>query len=284
MKVQLAEHAGFCFGVKRSLNLVYEQLNKSEGSVYTWGPMIHNRIVVEDLEAQGVTVLSSVDELESLQSGTIVIRSHGVSKKVFQELKNTGLNIVDGTCPFVKKIHRIVQQASGEGKQVVVIGTAGHPEVDGICGRCEKTPAIVVSGAAEAAQFCTESNTKLCIVSQTTNNYNIFKESVEIISEKGYDIECHNSICEATSKRQASAAVLSEQADAMIVIGDPSSSNSRKLYEICKERCNNTYFIQNKDDLKESDFGCFDYVGITAGASTPNNIIEEVQNYVRNKF
>ena len=284
MKTELAAHAGFCFGVKRSLELVEEQLEKSDGPLYTWGPMIHNRTVTGELEQRGVHAVNSLEELQGVKKGTIVIRSHGISEETQRALEKTGLTVIDGTCPFVKKIHGIAADASNQGKQVVVIGNASHPEVEGICGWCKNRPAVVVSGPEEAEKLIFSEGDTLCIVSQTTNNSGNFKEAVEIITEKGYDIEVHNSICQATKERQESASVLSARVQAMIVIGDPNSSNSRKLYEICRERCNNTYFIQTKEELLDSDFACFDYVGITAGASTPNKLIEEVQNYVRKKF
>ena len=282
MEVILAETAGFCFGVKRAVDQVYEQI-KTGKKIYTFGPIIHNENVVEDLEKKGVQVIENVDELATLTEGSVVIRSHGVSKDVYELIQKQGLEIVDATCPFVKKIHRIVEKESKQGCQIIIIGNDSHPEVEGIKGWCEK-PAIVVESKEQAGQVTLPQNQKICIVSQTTFNYNKFQELVEIICKKGYDINVVNTICNATEERQTEAALIAAEADAMIVIGGTHSSNSRKLFEICSEKCENTFFIQTLDDLNMELPDSARLVGITAGASTPNNIIEEVQNYVRINF
>lgn len=283
MRVELAQKAGFCFGVKRAMTAVRVQAAKTGKKVFTYGPMIHNAQVVKRLEAAGVQVIHRPEELSGRPDAVVIIRSHGITRREKEALEQTGCEVIDGTCPFVRNIHRIVQKADAAGRQVVIIGNAGHPEVEGICGWCGDREPIVLSSREEAENFSCSGNRKLCVVAQTTSNSTIFKELVEIIAEKGYDIEVHNTICSATRERQDAARKLSEKADAMIVIGDPSSSNSRKLKEICAEHCENTYFIQTKADLREIDFDCFGYVGITAGASTPNYIIEEVQNYMSEK-
>ena len=282
MEVILAETAGFCFGVKRAVDQVYEQI-KTGKKIYTFGPIIHNENVVEDLEKKGVQVIESVDELATLTEGSVVIRSHGVSKDVYELIQKQGLEIVDATCPFVKKIHRIVEKESKQGSQIIIIGNDSHPEVEGIKGWCEK-PAIVVESKEQAGQVTLPQNQKICIVSQTTFNYNKFQELVEIICKKGYDINVVKTICNATEERQTEAAEVARKVNTMIVIGGTHSSNSRKLYEICKAECENTFFIQTLKDLQSELTVPVGPVGITAGASTPNNIIEEVQNYVRINF
>ncbi|MBO5451706.1 MAG: 4-hydroxy-3-methylbut-2-enyl diphosphate reductase [Lachnospiraceae bacterium] len=282
MEVILAETAGFCFGVKRAVDQVYEQI-KTGKKIYTFGPIIHNENVVEDLEKKGVQVIENVDELATLTEGSVVIRSHGVSKDVYELIQKQGLEIVDATCPFVKKIHRIVEKESKQGCQIIIIGNDSHPEVEGIKGWCEK-PAIVVESKEQAGQVTLPKNQKICIVSQTTFNYNKFQELVEIICKKGYDINVVKTICNATEERQTEAAEVARKVNTMIVIGGTHSSNSRKLYEICKAECENTFFIQTLKDLQSELTVPVGPVGITAGASTPNNIIEEVQNYVRINF
>ena len=282
MEVILAETAGFCFGVKRAVDQVYEQI-KTGKKIYTFGPIIHNENVVEDLEKKGVQVIENVDELATLTEGSVVIRSHGVSKDVYELIQKQGLEIVDATCPFVKKIHRIVEKESKQGCQIIIIGNDSHPEVEGIKGWCEK-PAIVVESKEQAGQVTLPQNQKICIVSQTTFNYNKFQELVEIIRKKGYDINVVKTICNATEERQTEAAEVARKVNTMIVIGGTHSSNSRKLYEICKAECENTFFIQTLKDLQSELTVPVGPVGITAGASTPNNIIEEVQNYVRINF
>ena len=282
MEVILAKSAGFCFGVKRAVEQVYEQ-TKTDQPIYTFGPIIHNEEVVRDLEEKGVRVVEDMDEIGKLSEGTLIIRSHGVSEETYRRLSESGLKIVDATCPFVKRIHNIVAKESEAGAQIVIIGDEGHPEVEGIRG-WSKTPAIVVGSREEAEKFTVESGKKVCIVSQTTYSYNKFQELVEIFSQKGYDITVVNTICNATEERQTEAAEIAGMVDAMIVIGGRTSSNSKKLYEICRQKCENTVFIQTVHDLHLDLKGNTRRVGITAGASTPNNIIEEVQDYVRINF
>ena len=282
MEVVLAKSAGFCFGVKRAVDTVYE-LAKEGGKIYTFGPIIHNEEVVKDLEKKGVSVIETKEELEKLTEGTVVIRSHGVAREIYEQIERQGLRCVDATCPFVKRIHRIVEKESAAGKQILIIGNAGHPEVEGITG-WSVTPAIVAETKEEMSKIECDREKPVCIVSQTTFNYNKFQELVEIFKERGYDISIVNTICNATEERQTEAREIAAKVDAMIVIGGKRSSNTRKLYEICSRECANTCFIQTLDDLHLELPKSVRLVGITAGASTPSKIIEEVQNYVRFNF
>ena len=277
----LAKSAGFCFGVKRAVDTVYEQTGKK--NVYTFGPIIHNEEVVKDLEKKGVFVINTMEELDDITEGTVIIRSHGVSSAVYEALQKKGVEIVDATCPFVLKIHNIVKQESANGKQIVIIGNEKHPEVEGIMG-WSKTQVHVVDTAEKAQNLQLDPQREVCIVSQTTFNYNKFKELVEIISEKGYNIIIRNTICNATEERQTEAREIAKRVDAMIVVGGSSSSNTRKLYEICKNECKDTYYIQTLNDLDMTSLGKADCIGITAGASTPNNIIQEVYTNVRTEL
>lgn len=280
MKVIKAKTAGFCFGVKRAVDTVYEQVDTCSGPIYTYGPIIHNEEVVKDMESKGVVVLRTEEELDDLSGGTVIIRSHGVEKRIYDKLEAKGIRIVDATCPFVKKIHNIVQKESAAGKYILIIGSPDHPEVIGIRGWAGEH-AAVVQNADDIENIDFSKNRKICVVSQTTFNYNKFKDLVEIIKKKSYDIIVLNTICNATKERQTEAESIAESVDAMIVIGDKHSSNTQKLFEICHRACNNTYYIQTLDDLDLNQLGSVETVGITAGASTPNNIIEEVQNNVR---
>jgi len=282
MEVLLAKSAGFCFGVKRAVEQVYEQIEKG-GPIYTYGPIIHNEEVVKDLEKKGVFVINTMEELDDITEGTVIIRSHGVSSAVYEALQKKGVEIVDATCPFVLKIHNIVKQESANGKQIVIIGNEKHPEVEGIMG-WSKTQVHVVDTAEKAQNLQLDPQREVCIVSQTTFNYNKFKELVEIISEKGYNIIIRNTICNATEERQTEAREIAKRVDAMIVVGGSSSSNTRKLYEICKNECKDTYYIQTLNDLDMTSLGKADCIGITAGASTPNNIIQEVYTNVRTEL
>ena len=274
MQVTVAKTAGFCFGVKRAVDMVKEQALSGK-KVYTYGPIIHNEEVTNELTRIGVQVISENDEWNTLQKGTIVIRSHGVTHAEEKKMRQLGFEVVDATCPFVKKIHRIVEEQSTQGRRIIVIGDAKHPEVMGIIGWC-KNDAVVLDTIEEAEKICLFEGEKVCIVAQTTFNYKKFQELVEIISKKGYDILVLDTICNATSERQKETRELAAKTDAMIVIGGTHSSNTRKLYEISQNECVNTYYIQKLSDLDLTEFKSFRSVGITAGASTPNNIIEEV--------
>jgi len=282
-KILVARTAGFCFGVKRAVEKVYEQVNMGKQNIYTYGPIIHNEEVVTDLEKKGVRVLENEQELKNLMEGTVVIRSHGVPKEIYEVIEEKGLECVDATCPFVRKIHKIVERESKAGRHIIIVGNDTHPEVEGIKGWCEG-PVTVISSHEEAENLAFPEGEKLCVVSQTTFNYNKFQELVEIFEKKGYNDSVVNTICNATEERQRSAKAIAAEADVMIVIGGKHSSNSRKLYEICQRECVHTYFIQTLDDLHLDLPKAVRLVGITAGASTPNKLIEEVQNYVRINF
>ena len=258
MQVELAKTAGFCFGVKRAVETVYQEIEKHEGGpIYTYGPIIHNDEVIRDLKSQGVRVLGTREDLESLDHGTVIIRSHGVPESVCKLLKDKGIRYV---------------------------GNSAHPEVMGIRGWAAG-PVDIIQDAGEAEKFSLENEgQKVCVVAQTTFNYNKFQELVEIITKKGYDIIVLNTICNATKERQEEASGIASRVGAMIVIGDRKSSNTQKLFEICSNACENTYYIQTLGDLNVNQLRSVESVGITAGASTPNKIIEEVQNYVRINF
>lgn len=282
MEIKTATSAGFCFGVKRAVDTVYEQIEKGK-KIYTYGPIIHNEEVVKELEQKGVTVIENAKELDALTEGTIIIRSHGVAKDIYDKIKERGLECVDATCPYVMRIHRVVESESQKGSKIVIIGNDGHPEVEGIKGwSVSKTD--VIESEEEAQNFECEIAQKVCIVSQTTFNHNKFQELVEIFSKKGYDISVVNTICSATEERQSEAKSIAKEVDSMIVIGGKHSSNTRKLFEICSKECEYTYYVQTLEDLNLDLPKSVKLVGITAGASTPNNIIEEVQNYVRINF
>ena len=294
MEVRLAECAGFCFVVKRAVDTVYEQIQTGK-TIYTYGPIVHNEEVVKDLEERGVRVIEDMDGLLALDTGllseeeergketAVIIRAHGVPKKIYDILEEKGIECIDATCPFVKKIHRIVQKESGAGKHIIIVGDPNHPEVEGIMGWCSGAVSVIET-PEDAQKFDVPEGKKICIVSQTTYNYNKFQHIVEIFRKKGYNDSVVNTICNATEERQRSAKALAAEADIMIVIGGRHSSNTRKLYDICRAECAETYFIQTLDDLHLELPKAVRLVGITAGASTPNKLIEEVQNYVRINF
>ena len=284
MNVTLAKSAGFCFGVKRAVNMVYEEIEKGNGPIYTYGPIIHNDEVVKDFEKHGVVVVKDLAQLDELEKGKIIVRSHGISRAEYITMEEKGYEVIDATCPFVRKIHKLVDEHSKQGEYIVIIGNPNHQEVCGIKGWVNGDAVSIIESKEEAEEFTVNLDKKVCIVSQTTFNNNKFQYIVEIFKKKGYNVSVVNTICNATQERQSEAKELAAEADVMIVIGGKHSSNTRKLYEICSKECDHTYFIQTLDDLHLELPKSVRLVGITAGASTPNNIIEEVQNYVRINF
>ncbi len=284
MDIRVAKSAGFCFGVKRAVDTAYEEVKNCTGeNIYTFGPIIHNEHVLNDLEEKGVHVIENVDDIDDAENGTVIIRAHGVSKEICDKLAEKKVKVIDATCPFVKKIHKIVSEKSAQGYEIVIIGSNIHPEVLGIKG-WSTAKTTVIGSEEEAVKFISDKGAKICIVSQTTFSYNKFNYLVEILEKKLYNSIVVNTICNATSERQTEARQIAREVDTMLVIGSKASSNTQKLYEICKEECENTYYVQTSSDVEGMVTDSCVSVGITAGASTPNNIIEEVQNNVRIKF
>lgn len=273
-----AKTAGFCFGVKNAVDTVFEQIQAHRGKkIYTYGPIIHNGEVIKQLEQEGVVVLNSRDALAALTEGVVIIRSHGVEKSIYDLAKSRGLEIVDATCPFVTKIHKIVQKESEAGSFILIVGDPKHPEVQGIQGWIAGS-SVVVQTPKDLEGILLLDDLKICIVAQTTFNYNKFQDIVEIVAKKGYNVSVLNTICNATKERQEEAKEIAEVVEVMIVIGDKHSSNTQKLFEICQNACKATYYIQTLEDLNLNQLRLVETVGITAGASTPNTIIEEVQS------
>ena len=281
MEVTVAKTAGFCFGVKRAVEKVYEQIGKTEKPIYTYGPIIHNEQVVGDLQEKGVEVIDTLEELKTIRDAVVVIRSHGVGKDVYDILKENGVEIVDATCPYVKKIHRIVEKQTAEGRRGLIVGSGDHPEVQGIKGWGDERTKVI-ENMDDFRRLELPEDEKLCIVSQTTFNYKKFQDLVEKISKTRYDITVLNTICNATQERQVEAMRIASQVDVMLVIGGKHSSNTQKLYDICRKECKNTYYIQTLGDFNPECISSVRSVGITAGASTPNNIIEEVHTKCQN--
>ena len=281
MEVTVAKTAGFCFGVKRAVEKVYEQIGKTEKPIYTYGPIIHNEQVVGDLQEKGVEVIDTLEELKTIRDAVVVIRSHGVGKDVYDILKENGVEIVDATCPYVKKIHRIVEKQTAEGRRVLIVGSEDHPEVQGIKGWGDERTKVI-ENMDDFRRLELPEDEKLCIVSQTTFNYKKFQDLVEKISKTRYDITVLNTICNATQERQVEAMRIASQVVLMLVIVGKHSSNTQKLYDICRKECKNTYYIQTLGDFNPECISSVRSVGITAGASTPNNIIEEVHTKCQN--
>lgn len=271
MEIITAKSAGFCFGVNRAIEACYNEIEKG-GRIVTYGPLIHNKNVNKDLENKGV---KSVDTLDGCEGATVIIRSHGVGKAVYDELERRNIDYVDGTCPFVKKIHNIVRKKRDEGYEIIIIGDGKHPEVIGINGWCDNS-AITVDNVDDAQKLILDDEKKYAVVVQTTFRESKYYDILKILKEKSKKITEENTICSATEERQTEAVKISQNVDKMLVIGDKGSSNTQKLYEICSKNCRNTYYIETIEDLVLNNYKFNDKIGITAGASTPPAIIKEV--------
>ena len=275
MKIKVAKSAGFCWGVKRAVNIAVNSIGKTK-KTYCLGELIHNKREVERLKKLGMEFIEDMEKLES--GNTVVIRSHGVSPKVMDFLKRKGLNIVDATCPFVKDVHDKVIKLEKEGYPVLILGNPNHPEVIGIAGHV-KEPMIINS--IEEIEALSKFS-KLGVVCQTTLNMNFFREAISILSLKVKELKVYNTVCKATSVRQKEARELARSVDLMLIVGGRNSSNTTKLYQISKSVNENSYHIESKDEINEHWFVGVNSIGITAGASTPQWVIEEVVDYIRN--
>lgn len=276
MPVTVAQTAGFCFGVERAVQMVYDTLRRGE-KVCTLGPIIHNPQMVEELSKEGASIADSV--AQAPQDSTLVIRSHGVGMEAYEEIAARSLRCVDATCPFVAKIHAIVSEKSRQGNVVLIAGNANHPEVQGICGHC-LGPVYIFQTPEELTKIA-ENNPELqkkpvILVSQTTFNKKVWEKSVEMAKKVYTNLEIFATICSATARRQEEAISLAGKSDLMIVVGGRHSSNTLKLFDICSGICE-TVLIETAEELFDYDFGGKIKVGVTAGASTPAFIIKEVQ-------
>lgn len=278
MEVRIADNAGFCFGVKRAMKMAWDELeNKSENNIYSLGPLIHNKQAVDRYKEKG---LVEMDNLESIPSESkLIIRSHGVAEKVYTESKAKNMEIVDTTCPFVKKIHDIVKDFSKRGYKIIIVGNANHPEIIGINGWCNNE-AIVINKLEEIDDITFDPTQIYCVVSQTTANLESFDKIVQKLKTKINNLTVKNTICFATKERQISAIDLAREVDCMVVIGGKHSSNTQKLVNICKDLVP-TFSVETKEELEKEKFAGFKVAGVTAGASTPDWIIEEVINYLK---
>lgn len=280
MNVTIAKLAGFCFGVDRALKIVYNEVETSK-KIATYGPIIHNDAVVSDLKKHGVRIVNDISELQ--KDETVIIRSHGVPESVYTNIKLRGNSYIDATCPFVSKIHKIVREKSKAGYTILIAGDRLHAEVMGIIGHCVGDSVLVFANAQELSNILQgiPTDQRVAIVSQTTFNTTIWNACKRVFS-KYSNIEVFETICNATSERQSESIELAKVSDVMLIVGDKNSSNTKKLYAVCKEYCSNCLHIESVLDLKGVDFKDATNVGITAGASTPAYIIKEVQVHMEN--
>lgn len=272
MKIILAKESGFCFGVQRAAEMT---LNIKSGSVNTFGPLIHNPEFTRYLEERGIHIANSINDIKS---DNVVIRSHGVTKKIEKEIKNKGKNIIDATCPFVKRVQKLAEDFGNKGYKVLLLGEKNHPEVIGIKSYVKEF--FVISGPNDKPNIKISDN--IILISQTTQNKKLFKETSEKLKERFPNIKIIDTICDATEKRQAKARQLAKEVDIMIIIGGKSSSNTTRLKEIC-EKIIKTYHVESEKELKKNWFKAVKTVGVTAGASTPsfsiNTVLDKIRNY-----
>ncbi len=272
MEIEIAKYSGYCYGVERAFNIVKVASSRRNGSIFTLGPIIHNKQAVDRLmKDQGV---GSVESLEEADHGTVVIRTHGVPPQIIHQAKRKGLKVVDATCPFVKKAQSYAKKLVKEGYTVVIIGEKDHPEVIGIQA-CAGGSAGIIESEDEARSVPSDLE-KLGIVIQTTQDAEKVARIIGLLSIKAKTIKIFNTICDATFYRQSAARNLANRVDMMLVVGGRHSGNTRRLFDICKETGVVTYHIETAHEIKKSWFRNVNKLGITAGASTPDFILEEV--------
>ncbi|MGL6173301.1 MAG: 4-hydroxy-3-methylbut-2-enyl diphosphate reductase [Cellulosilyticaceae bacterium] len=270
MEIIIAKTAGFCFGVKRAVDLAFN--TTSEKPTFTLGPIIHNDSVVNKLKNKGISPIETIGDNEV---DTLIIRSHGVALDVYEEAKQKNIQIVDATCPYVTKIHKLVQKYFNQGYKILLVGNDTHPEIIGING-WGNNECVIIQDVQDEKLVSLDPNEKYLVVSQTTYKKQVVEEIINHLTAKGYTYEYINTICNATKERQDEALEIAKQVEGMIVVGSSYSSNTQKLYEICKKECPNTHCIPNVETLELEFFKDCKKIGITAGASAPSDIIEEI--------
>ena len=268
IEIEVARYAGVCYGVERALGMAEKAADEARKPVNTLGPLIHNPLVVNDLESIGVGTASNVSEVEE---GTLIIRAHGVVPSVVEDARTRGLDVLDATCPYVKKVHNAAERLVREGYQLIVVGESGHPEVEGIMGHAGDDAHVVsVPGDLDAIDL----SRKVGVVVQTTQTPGALADVVAELSKRTMDLRVINTICSATQERQDSAAELARRVDAMIVVGGKNSGNTRRLAEICTAACPKTHHIEDASEIEAAWFDGASHIGVTAGASTPASHIE----------
>ena len=268
IEIEVARYAGVCYGVERALSMAEKAADEALKPVNTLGPLIHNPLVVNDLESIGVSTASSVSEVEE---GTLIIRAHGVVPSVVEDARARGLDVLDATCPYVKKVHNAAERLVREGYQLIVVGESGHPEVEGIMGHAGDDAHVVsVPGDLDAIDL----SRKVGVVVQTTQTPGALADVVAELSKRTMDLHVINTICSATQERQDSAAELARRVDAMVVVGGKNSGNTRRLAEICTAACPKTHHIEDASEIEAAWFDGVSHIGVTAGASTPASHIE----------
>lgn len=283
MEIIVGKNAGFCFGVQRAVDAVYDLLKEEGRELYSIGPLIHNEIVTNDLKSKGLIEINDYSEIADLKNKKVIIRTHGIEKDIYDLLRSNNNSIIDLTCPFVSKIHKLVKEYSEAGYKIIVIGDKEHPEVKGIVSYAQEDIFVVIN-EDDIRNLKIDRNDKVFIVFQTTTNAENAQKLVDILKNLFYNNRLVNTICNATQNRQDEVKILAETCDVMLIIGSNASSNTRKLYEISKKYCENSYLLTGVDDAKNIKLLKSVKIGVSAGASTPKYLIEEILNNVRNEF
>lgn len=278
MEILVAKNAGFCYGVKRALSLVHDALKENQQPFYSLGPLIHNPQVVKYLEEKG---LKMVDDISQIKKGNLVIRAHGASPRVLAEAQNKGINILDATCPTVRKVQKYAKALKEEGYQVVIIGDKDHPEVEGIRGYAEEK-GIVISNKAEISEQTIQE--RIGVVVQTTQTWENFLLVLTELVKVAEEIKVFNTLCVSTEARYKESVELAQKVDTILVIGGKSSANTARLTQLCRHLQPHTYQIEDAKDIKITWLEAGKTIGITAGASTPAWLIEDIREKLRSKF
>jgi len=278
MEIIVAENCGPCYGVKRALKIAKETRCRRKGNVFTLGDLIHNPQVVTELKNQGI---EPVENLKDIKEGTIIIRSHGVSPETYQSLVQKKMEIVDATCPIVKKIQKLVERLAKEKAEIILVGNRKHPEIKGLIGYSQKK-GIIVENETQAKDLPYKK--KRVVLAQSTQDLHLFKKIVAALIKKTKELKVYNTICLSTQTRQRSTSKLASQVDILFIVGGKNSSNTNKLYHISKRILSNTYFVEEADEIMPIMLKGAKKVGISGGASTPPEAIKEVVLKIKNIF
>ncbi|MGD9347167.1 MAG: 4-hydroxy-3-methylbut-2-enyl diphosphate reductase [Candidatus Aminicenantes bacterium] len=278
MEIIIANNAGLCYGVKRALQIAKETLSEKKGKVYTLGDLIHNPQVISDLEKQGIR---SLGDLDDIQQGTVIIRSHGVSPEIYKKIEEKNIEIVDATCPIVKRIQRLVEALAKEEEEIVIVGNKNHPESRGLIGY-SKGKGLIVESEAQAKKM--PSKKKRAVLVQSTQDMDLFQKVVVALIERTEELKVFNTICQSTQTRQKSTSELASRVDTLFIIGGKNSSNTHKLYQISKRVLPNTHFIENSAQITPEMLKGAKIIGLSGGASTPPEAIEEAAVRIKSSF
>ncbi len=286
MEIILAEKMGFCFGVKRTVNETQKLVDQNLTNAITFGPIIHNNDVISYFNQKGITYVNNLEELKQKliekKIDTVVVRTHGIRKDTLEEIKKLNLKVINGTCPYVTKVHKIVEKMSKEGYPILIIGKADHPEIIGVTGYIENNvPYFIVKDEEDLNQIDFSKIKKIVVVSQTTEKIEKVQKIVSKLISFIPEVRYFKTICYATDENQEAVHKLAPEVDVMIVIGGKNSSNTKKLFEIAKKYCQRSYHIENEKELDINWFNYNDKVGISAGASTPDWVISNVINKIK---